>query len=626
MFPRWPRRAPPSTARSGLGTADRHILRDDDGFDDLARAFGSCTTRRGTLKLILTAVAGATVGPELLAACDDDEPRPHKSDCPPLERERCCTSSQLHACEKTASLACAKAAHRCAKACANQQSAACQACKKSAARLALRTYSKCTASTCLKLVPTPSLAPHPTPAVSTASAVSSGAGAKTLSSASFAASLVHGTEQVTIPADNGNYGYCNYTKLQDCRNDKAKDFDKCWLLKCAALCIFGAEVNPACDACTLTCMSEYALALFTDCVHNWGCGGIALCSPENICCLSAQTVCNGQCCEVKQVCCPGGYCASLLNNPSNCGSCGNVCPAGEKCETFHCVSCPQGETVCDNNCVDTQTDIYNCGGCGNACTGGKTCCTGQCADLTSDSNNCGSCGTACTASQFCQRGTCTEGCGGTSCDFPNTCCSNTCVNTSTDPANCGTCGHACQAGETCQDGQCNNDCNGQCASWEICCPCASGGGNCCYDPADQNNCGSCGNMCSASQICCGGTCIPCIYAPYATCCEGGYCCDAYGGIGQVCCNGQCCWGSCCGGQCCNNINGCCGEQCCPGNTQCCGTSTNPTCCPTDKPTCCRDPATGDYVCVDTNSDANNCGFCGNVCGGGTTCISGRCTT
>jgi hypothetical protein len=41
-----------------------------------------------------------------------------------------------------------------------------------------------------------------------------------------------------------------------------------------------------------------------------------------------------------------------------------------------------GLQACGGKCVDTSTDVYNCGKCGNACGGGEACCTGLCVATT----------------------------------------------------------------------------------------------------------------------------------------------------------------------------------------------------------------------------------------------------
>jgi hypothetical protein len=74
------------------------------------------------------------------------------------------------------------------------------------------------------------------------------------------------------------------------------------------------------------------------------------------------------------------------------------------------------------NCVDTDRDEKNCGGCGKQCNGTQACshgvccdqgligCGGQCVDPRSDPNNCGGCGTTCgMGTPNCVLGTCSGG-------------------------------------------------------------------------------------------------------------------------------------------------------------------------------------------------------------------------
>ncbi|MCC6876291.1 MAG: hypothetical protein IT378_18430, partial [Sandaracinaceae bacterium] len=82
----------------------------------------------------------------------------------------------------------------------------------------------------------------------------------------------------------------------------------------------------------------------------------------------------------------GSVCTSTDNDPSNCGSCGTVCPGG-----------PSATAVCA------------AGACALVCAGGRLDCTASAGcetDPSSDRNHCGFCGNACGAGQSCDAGRC----------------------------------------------------------------------------------------------------------------------------------------------------------------------------------------------------------------------------
>ncbi len=90
--------------------------------------------------------------------------------------------------------------------------------------------------------------------------------------------------------------------------------------------------------------------------------------------------------------------AWAASNPKRCGSLG-LCPGDTVClqkgKTPRC-GCPSGTQLCGTNqCVDTQTDPSNCGSCGNACAAGQSCQGGQCVV------SCGS-GTCLATTQCCE--------------------------------------------------------------------------------------------------------------------------------------------------------------------------------------------------------------------------------
>ncbi len=192
-----------------------------------------------------------------------------------------------------------------------------------------------------------------------------------------------------------------------------------------------------------------------------------------------------------------------------------------------------------------------------------------------------------------------------------------------DSNNCGACGTVCEAGEVCSDGECAlscgpglTDCDGVCRDLEV----------------DRNNCGACGTECEAGEVCFEGECaVSC--GEGLTDCDGvcrdlqndnrncGVCGEACG-AGEVCIEGECevvCpeGSELCDGICVNlqsdNLN--CGEcgNACEFDEVC----TSGMCCEAGSLAC-------DGECVDVRSDPENCGECGNPCEEGEMCMDGEC--
>jgi hypothetical protein len=142
--------------------------------------------------------------------------------------------------------------------------------------------------------------------------------------------------------------------------------------------------------------------------------------------------------------------------------------------------CSQGGELCNGVCVDTRSDVNNCGACGyhcpsypfsisqcqghrcvfvDSCIAGRGNCDGEVTngcetDLVNDRLNCGACGNACASGQFCVAGACSTTCaaGTGNCDGnPDNGCE---TNTSADNANCGGCGVTCTGGSSCVQGTC----------------------------------------------------------------------------------------------------------------------------------------------------------------------------
>jgi hypothetical protein len=200
------------------------------------------------------------------------------------------------------------------------------------------------------------------------------------------------------------------------------------------------------------------------------------------------------------------------------------------------------------------------------------------------------------------NGACAPLADGTTCESGNgnVCCKGQCFDArqfDTDNANCGGCGTVCPAGQFCSNGLCGTcaQLGDRCAADGDCCSnfCNAGGcdkltcpagqalcQNQCFDTrqfdTDNANCGACGNACPAGQFCSNGACGSCAQ------------------LGDRCgVNGDCCSGFCDQGGC-------------------------------DKPSCAAGQTACGPNCVDTSSDAGNCGACGQSCPLGAVCTAGAC--
>jgi hypothetical protein len=213
-----------------------------------------------------------------------------------------------------------------------------------------------------------------------------------------------------------------------------------------------------------------------------------------------------------------------------------VAPTGPKCGAQG--ACASGQTCCDGTCVDTQTDLGNCGACGKPCqergNAARTCVAGACVfasckpsflncnniaddgcevESAVDPKNCGACDNKCVVTapnteSRCVTGACTAvGCqtGFADCDKAP---ANGCeISTATDKDNCGACGKSCvlsRATSVCSTGSCviekcdtnYGDCNKNSADG---CEVAL--------QSDAKNCGTCGTVCPAgTPQCIGGVC------------------------------------------------------------------------------------------------------------------------
>lgn len=184
-------------------------------------------------------------------------------------------------------------------------------------------------------------------------------------------------------------------------------------------------------------------------------------------------------------------------------------------------------------------------------------------------------------------------------------CSGICTLLTGDPGNCGTCGVACPSNQTCTGGACTAVGSG-CAQGQTLC-----GGQCVSLQSDFNNCGACGQVCQqlpgSSPVCSGGACTFICQSGFSDCDQ-----DPRNGCETIVQSDPNHCGSC------SNIcqqhpntyspicdNGTCLSVCLPGYQD-----------------CNQNLADGCELNVET--DHNNCGGCGIVCGGSQICVTGQC--
>eukprot|EP01112_Ceratiomyxa_fruticulosa_P018814 TRINITY_DN606_c0_g1_i4.p1 TRINITY_DN606_c0_g1~~TRINITY_DN606_c0_g1_i4.p1 ORF type:complete len:366 (+),score=34.88 TRINITY_DN606_c0_g1_i4:1002-2099(+) len=262
---------------------------------------------------------------------------------------------------------------------------------------------------------------------------------------------------------------------------------------------------------------------------------------------------------------------------SNCGTCGSICSipnANSHCQTGTCTfdACQGSYMDCDsstsfgsNGCeVDLDSDNNNCGACGTVCTipnADADCQSGTCTftscqgsyhdcdgnigfgsngceiDLNSDNTNCGTCGHDCSAlphvaSSYCNGGACViDSCQGAFIDCnedPSDGCE---IDTSSDAYNCGGCGTDCTALSgvnvtVCSSSVCQiNSCLGS----HVDCDSNSTNGCEINTSIDNNNCGTCGTICSipnANATCSNSTCN------FISCNQGYFDCDGLSFFGS----------------------------------------------------------------------------------------------
>lgn len=217
----------------------------------------------------------------------------------------------------------------------------------------------------------------------------------------------------------------------------------------------------------------------------------------------------------------------------------------------------------------------------------KSCGTPNPKDLCTNKNHCGACGRQCQNNQQCIKGVC-------GCPQGKVLCNGQCV--PEDNQNCGSCGYVCSGGTTCSNGSC-------CQNGKIYINGA------CYDSTDPQSCVANGQTCSANQACYKGRC----WDSNASCLNGlTFCSNLYACFpsNQLAHGGGCTTRIC---RTTKYLNGGSGH---PGPKECIDEYG-----PYDDhlyTTC------GIYQKVKRDSDPHHCGKCGRRCDPGVQCNYGRC--
>lgn len=305
-----------------------------------------------------------------------------------------------------------------------------------------------------------------------------------------------------------------------------------------------------------------------------------------------------------------GLCTDVQRDSSNCGACGRRCGFNETCESGACqpTACRPGMfcsladggfgSCCDGTCKSTSSDPSACGGCGLSCPT-ALCSTGGCVTRCgADAGVCGN-GTACVSrsgQRACAITTCTAATENATCSLggerAGRCCGGACVDLDQSP-NCGGCGNVCTGSMQCLGGSCQTSANCANAMVSSTCSVDGGTGSCCDGQctadvrSSDSNCGGCGRACPSGATCVNGNCTT----------DAGVTSDC----SQTCAPGAACVGSRCV------------------RTDCTGANLGQACGPFVSGSCC-----GGAACADLQTSTQHCGACGRPCRAGEFCSQGAC--
>ena len=365
--------------------------------------------------------------------------------------------------------------------------------------------------------------------------------------------------------------------------------------------------------------------------------------PDLLDCIANPTAC-GKCgvdadCMAPTPRCdvPTGRCVACLPTSDNCGG-GMICVDADGFGKYECLGACRIDTdciklagggiCCGGACRNTTNDVTNCGACGRVCAqypnaanrcAGGTCSMGACnagfldcnkkdsdgceVSASDDIANCGACGAVCPrivgGTTVCSMGACSSSCNIGQLDCDNDLKNGCEADSTSDPRNCGKCGTACTAPAHAAAACDASKCSFRCQPHYFDCNYDTKDG--CETDASQDlvNCGHCGNVCpplpNATAACVNSLCTA------GTCVNGFGDCDKKPGNG-------------CETPLASDPNNCgaCGNGCKSTNgSAVCAMGTCTLTCNMNYANCNNN--TGDGCEANLQTDAKNCGSCGNVC-------------
>lgn len=290
----------------------------------------------------------------------------------------------------------------------------------------------------------------------------------------------------------------------------------------------------------------------------------------------ADSDCSDRSCgEATDLCC-GTECVDTLSNFYHCGICGNDCDAGQVCNGGICMAdCSPGLTDCGGSCVDTDTDVDHCSECFIPCPPRDNA-TRTCTD--------GVCGFTCAMNYFDIDGDELNGC--------------ECHRTQSSESACGDLtDNDCDGVVDCADTDCDGlACSGTgriCSGGACICPGGEVNEETCNDSADND----CDGLADCADPDCDG--------------------DSCGPYGRVCTGFAC---VCPGGELIESTCGDAADNDCDGTIDCADTDCADLSCGGVGDICCS------LSCVDTNTNGSHCGGCNDPCGPTESCVDGACVT